>query len=109
VTGRRPAAVVLGALAIVACTGNSLPDRPTAHRPPRTTSTSTTTSSTTSTTTLPPVPVPGPVKAWAVCTVPHGVSTTVDGVTVFCVDRKRVEAKPYSLGRLRWTPSTISP
>jgi hypothetical protein len=38
-----------------------------------------------------------------VCTVPGGVSQTAEGATVYCDDRKSVNAKPYSGGRMRWT------
>jgi hypothetical protein len=98
--------ILASALVVASCGGNSLPDRPDAHRPPRTTSTTTTTSSTTTTTTttLPLVPVPGPVKAFAPCLTPNGVSQTADGKPAYCTDRKNPTAKPYSGGKLRWTP-----
>jgi hypothetical protein len=101
----RPVALVSVLLA-ASCSGNSLPDRPDAHRPPKTTSTTTTTTSTTTTTTttVPPVPVPGPVKLYAPCIVPHGVSTTLTGQKVFCADRKSPTAKPFSNGTFRWVP-----
>ena len=104
---RGRALILASALVVASCGGKSLPDRPDAHRPPRTTSTTTTTTSTTTTTTttLPPVPVPGPVKAYAPCLTPNGVSTTADGKTVYCDDRKSPTAKPYSGGKLRWTPA----
>jgi sugar lactone lactonase YvrE len=45
------------------------------------------------------------VKAYAPCLTPNGVSTTADGKTVYCADRKNPTAKPYSGGKLRWTPA----
>lgn len=91
---------------LTAC-GDSLPSRPDPNRrsPKTTTTTSTTsTTTTTTTTTLPPVLVPGPVKLGAVCVVPGGVSLVGDGSPVRCVDRKSTTGKPYSNGKLRWTP-----
>jgi hypothetical protein len=107
VLSRCRALIVASALVVASCGGNSLPDHPTAHRPPRTTSTTTTTTSTTTTTTttLPPVPVPGPVKLFAPCLTPNGVSQTADGKTVYCTDRKSPGAKPYAGGKLRWAPA----
>lgn len=102
----RRCAAVATLFVVASCGGKSLPDHPDAHRPLTTTTSSTTTTSTTTTTTttVPPVPVPGPVKLYAPCIVPHGVSQTATGQTVFCADRKTPTSKPYSGGKLRWTP-----
>jgi hypothetical protein len=98
--------VLLSAVLVASCAGKSLPNHPDAHRPPKTTSTSTTSTSTTTTTTttVPLIPVPGPVKLYAPCLPPHGVSTTADGGKVFCADRKSANSKPFGGGRLRWVP-----
>ena len=101
---RGRAVVLVSALLVVSCGGNNLPDRPTAHRPPKTAATTTTTTTSTTTTTVPPIPVPGPVKLYAPCLLRHGVSTTLDGRRVFCADRKAPDAKPYANGTLRWVP-----
>ena len=101
---RGPIAAVAMLVVLTAC-GDSVPSRPDANRrPPKTTTTTSTTTTTTTTTTLPPVVVPGPVKLGAVCVVPGGASLVGDGSPVRCVDRKSATGKPYSGGKLRWTP-----
>lgn len=101
----RLAVPVVAAMLVAACGGTDLPSRPDAHRPPKTTTTTTTTSTTTTTTTtLPPVPVPGPVKLGAKCTVVNGRSTDANGVVLYCSPRKAADAKPFAGGVMRWEP-----
>lgn len=94
------------AVALVTGCGANAPSRPDAHRPPKTTTTTSTTTSTTTTTTttLPPVPVPGPVKLGAKCTVVNGTSTDAAGQVLYCSPRKAADAKPFAGGVMRWEP-----